>query len=475
MEVLHPCPRIQDVLDHVSCVRRFLLAGVLGVLAIAPVSGAAASGAWTTPQVLSTRTVSGTPTLAFDARGWAFSTWPSAGEHQQSASRPPSAVAFRPHRVTPYPGEETVESAPPAPVVDDSGEVIALQERRGRDTCGLATLVTLTPRFGRVNGAFARARGGWTISSHTLPAAAALGGNARGAAVVAWMQIQRGPHGCIPKELVRVAVRAPGGKFGTPMTLAHAASAGAIAASVGQDGAVLVAWRYQRTIQMRLRSPAGVWGPVRSVRTGPLQTFAAALGTNDATYLIWTHTEAMGPPEAGRIVGGAVCEARSTRCDTTVLERGTWPVPDEGGLEPEQFAVRLAFVRGGVMAAWNGWAGGHPLVRTAVATGSSFGPARPATPTGQAFVLGALAVSPAGRPALALEAAGVPVRAATGPFVAFGSPDGVFGLPEAVGSGSRRAEGEALAFSPVTGRPTLVWKAYDEALFSRSVLASTGP
>ncbi len=131
------------------------------------------------------------------------------------------------------------------------------------------------------------------------------------------------------------------------------------------------------------------------------------------------------------------------------------------------FAVRLALMGGGALAAWNSWAGDHLRVQTATATHSGFGTARAATPAGQAFTLGALAVSPAGRPALALTG--------NGPFVAFGSPDGSFGVPETVGAFGSRTEGEALAFSPLTGRPTLVWTTYNEALPSRAVLASTAP
>lgn len=365
-----------------------------------------------------------------------------------------------------------MEGPPPAPVLDDSGDVVALQQRRIRDTCGLAIVFTLTPRLGRVNGAFSRATGGWTILSHTLPPAAALAGNGRGTAAAAWVEMQRNAQGrCLLKELVRVAVRPPGGAFGAPVTLAHAASSGAIAASVGQDGEILVAWRYGQTIQTRLRSAAGAWGPTRDVRTGPVDSFAAALGPNGSTYLIWTHTQATSAPEAARVVGAAARTAHSTTFDTTILERGTWPTTYELGDSPERFAVRLALVRGGALAAWNGWAGDHLQVQTSTATGGRFDAAQLATPAGQGFALGALAVSPSGRPALALTSAASVIR--SGPFVAFGSPGGSFGAPQAVGPVSSRIEGEALAFSPLTGQPTLVWTHYDEASFSDNVLAST--
>ena len=77
----------------------------------------------------------------------------------------------------------------------------------------------------------------------------------------------------------------------------------------------------------------------------------------------------------------------------------------------------------------------------------------------------------AGRPALALTSNASITT--SGPSVAFGSADGSFGAPEEVGPGSSRIEGEALAFSPLTGRPTLVWTQYNDAMSHDVVLAST--
>ena len=448
----------------------------MGALGMSPARGAAAAaGSWTTPQPLSTGPAVGTPTLAFDARGWAFSTWANGSDRppaRWSASRTPSAAAFRHARPAPFIGEETVEAPPPAPVVDNSGTVITLQQRRIRGGCGLAEIYTLTPRFGRVNGSFAPAHGGWTIFSHTIPPAVALAGNGRGMAVAAWMQLQRDARGrCVNAELVRVAVRTPGGAFGAPVTLARAASSGAIAASVAQDGEILVAWRYGQRIETRSRSAAGAWRPMRSAATGPVDSFAATLGSAGSTYLIWTHTQATEAPQAARVVGAAVRGARSTRFATSTLERGTWPTTYSLGESPERFAVRLAVVRNGALAAWTSWAGDHMQVQTATATTRRFGAARLATPIGQDFVLGDLAASAAGRPALALtsNASITP----SGPFVALGSTHGSFGAPEEVGPGSPRIQDEALAFSPSTGRPTLVWTQYNEALPPDVALASS--
>ena len=52
------------------------------------------------------------------------------------------------------------------------------------------------------------------------------------------------------------------------------------------------------------------------------------------------------------------------------------------------------------------------------------------------------------------------------PFVALAAADGSFAAPEAVRPGSPSVNGEALAFSPLTERPTLVWTQFKVALAS---------
>jgi hypothetical protein len=436
---------------------------VASALGVAPPAGAAA-GTWRSPQMLSTGRAAGTPTLGFDAHGAALATWASArGAGRRSASRPPSAAAFRADRAAPNIGEEVVEGPPPAPVVDGSGGVIAIQQRTIRPACGLGTLFELTPRFGRVNGTFAPARSGWTIFSHTEPPAVALAGNRHGLAVVAWMQLQRNARGCLNRDIVRVAVRRPGGAFGTPVTLARGASYGAIAASVSQRGEMLVAWRHGQTLETRSRSAHGGWGPTRVINVGRVDSFAATLAATGAAYLIWTRTQPSSAPENVRVVGATVRGAHSTRFVTTVLERGTWP--DTLIDRPERRAVRLAALHRGALAAWTSWAGDHLQVLSATATGGRFGTARLATPAGQDFALGDLATSAAGRAGLALTS-DASVGLPSGPFVALGVADGSFGAPETVGPGGPNVNGEALAFGPLNGRPTLVWTQHGDALAS---------
>jgi len=437
--------------------------GMMGAVGVAPCSGAVAS-TWSSPQTLSKRPAAGTPTLAFDGHGSAMATWATAfGAGRRSASRPPSTAAFAPDRAAPDIGEEVVEGLPPAPVIDSSGHVIAIQQRKIRPACGLATIFTLTPRFGHANGTFAPARGGWTIFSHTEPPAVALAANRRGRTVVAWLQLQRDSRGrCVNREMVRAAVRQPDGAFGPAQTLARGASSGAVAASVGQHGEMLIAWRHGQKIETRSRSAHRAWGSPQRIPVGRVDSVATALDSDGAAYLIWTRTQPTSAPEAVRVVGTAVRGAHSKRFTTIILERGSWPntLIDR----PERRAVHLALSPSGALAAWTSWAGDHLQVLMATATGGRFGAAHATTPAGQDFALGDLATSTAGRPALALtsNASTTP----SGPFVALGAADGSFGAPEVVGPGAPNIIGEALAFSPLTGQPTLVWTQL------RSVLAS---
>lgn len=444
--------------------RRRALVGAAAVLSIWPAAGAAA--AWTSPQTLSPAPAAGTPTLSFGDDGGALATWATAGgAGRRSAARLPSRAAFGPSRAAPDIGQEIVEGLPPAPVVDRSGRVIAIAQRKVRPACGLATIYTLTPRFGRVSGSFAPARGSWTIFSHTEPPAVALAGNRDGVAVVAWLQLHRDAHGrCVEQEDVRVAVRRPGGAFAAPVTLARGASSGTIVASVSGDGELLVAWRHGAAIETRSRSAHGTWRATSRIDAGGLDSLAATLGADGTAYLVWTRTRPTGADRSARVVGAAVRAARATRFSTSILERGTWPVALID--RPERRMARVALSRGGAIAAWTSATSDHLRVLTAMAPGARFAAARPATPEGRDFALGDLAVSRAGRPALALTAD--TSQTPSGPFVVLGAAaGGGFGLPEAVGPGSAAINGEALAFSPRTGRPTLVWTQF------RTVMAAT--
>jgi hypothetical protein len=435
--------------------RVVLLVGLAANLAVA--AGGPARAAWSPPDRLSTGDASGTPTLAFDARGWALATWAQRfGAGWRSASRAPSAAVFAPDRPSPDLGEEVVESVPPAPVVDRAGGVIAVQQRELGDACGgAARRYELTSRFGRVTGTFARAGRARVVFSRIQPPAVALAGNGRGAAAFVWREVQRDARGrCIrpTRELVRAVVRRPGHGFGAPVTLARSVSTGPLAAAVGAHDDVLAVWRRGRMLETRTWRRHGAWRPKRRISADRVGSIAAAMGADGSAYLVWSSWPGTNIPDGERTVRAATRPAHGQRFQAVSLGSDVWPA----GLvdRPERRAVRLALLERGAIAAWTSWDGSHLRVLTATSRGRRFGTAQASTPPGRDYALGALAVSPAGLPAVALTD---PVDPMTPPLTAFANRDGSFGLPEAVTGGAAGIGGQALAFSPVTGRPTLVW------------------
>ena len=339
-------------------------------------------------------------------------------------------------------------------MVDGAGGVVALQQRKLGPACGLATRFALTPRFGSVTGAFARARAGWTVFSHTEPPAVALAGNARGVAVVAWLGVERDARGrCIhpATEFVRVAVRQPGRPFGALETLAHHVSAGPIAAAVS-------ARRAPRRLAARLEARSAHAHPARRVAPDAAHRERAAGLTHRRLGTRRRRLPGLARPSRERLERRPQRRrgrraAGAARFNAATLDRATWP--NDPYDIPSRFTVRLALLRHGAIAAWTSSDGTRLRVLTATSRGGRFAAARQATPAGQDYALGDLATGPTGRPALALTA--TPVTTPTGPFFALGSAAGSFGAPEAIGAGTAHVDGEALAFSPRTGRPTLVW------------------
>ena len=448
------------------------LLGLATMLALS--AGGAARADWTPPDRLSAGEASGTPTLAFDARGWALATWAQRfGAGRRSASRAPAAAAFRPDRPAPGLGDEVVESPPPAPVVDRAGGVLAVQQRKLGHACGVATRYALTPRFGRVTGTFASAGRARVVFSHTEPPAVALAGNARGAAVLVWREVERDGHGrCLRpvRELVRAAVRRPRHGFGTPVTLARSVSTGPIAAAVGAQGDVLVVWRRGNMLETRTRSAHGAWGPKLRVLAGRAGSIAAAVEANGSADLVWSSWQG-NIPDDPRTVNAATRPPHARRFAATSLGRDVWPANLVD--RRERRAVRLALLPHAAIAAWTSWDGSNLRVLTATSTGGRFGTARPSTPAGSDYTLGDLATAPAGLVGLALGSEAV--DSLTTPFAAFAERDGSFGAPEPIAPGAETIGGEALAFSPVTGRPTLVWTQtrFQDGQATTATLAST--
>ena len=125
---------------------RAAVTGVLTLIVCTP----AALASWSAPQTLSSREATGTPALGIDVHGAALATWARQfGRGWRLASRPAGADAFGLQRAAPYLGDEVVDGALPAPLVYGDRRALALEQHKGRSTCGgLATRYALAARSG---------------------------------------------------------------------------------------------------------------------------------------------------------------------------------------------------------------------------------------------------------------------------------------------------------------------------------------
>ncbi len=429
---------------------RAAVTGVLTLLVCTP----AALASWSAPQTLSSREATGTPALGIDAHGAALATWARPfGRGWRLASRPAGADAFGPQRAAPYLGDEVVDGALPAPLVYGDRRTLALEQHKGRSTCGgLATRYALAARSGpRLAGARHLA----TIFSHQQPPPLALAGNRHGVAIAAWIEYPRDARGrCIRTrgEVLKAAVHRPGAGFGQPVTLLRGVVSQIVAVAVGERGDMLVAIRRKGGLETRSRGTSGHWSAPRELTIADQRVDAlrAAIAPDGAAWLLWSSGLS-----GARTVSSAARRPRTTRFGAVrVLERSV--LTDELLDSPDRWRLRIATPeRGtGATAAWTSSDGVHLRVMVALARGDApLEPPAQLTPAGEDFVLGDLALG-AGRRAIAVisrppggpGSARVAVAGGIAPFPAL----------EPVGDGGR-IDGEALALDPVTREPTLVW------------------
>ncbi len=425
--------------------------GVLTLLVCTP----AAFASWSAPQTLSSQQATGTPALGIDARGNALATWARPFERGwRLASRPAGANAFGPQRAAPYLGDEVVDAGLPVPLVYGHGQALALEQHKGRSTCGgLATRYAIAARSGpRLAGARHLA----TLFSHQQPPPLAFAGNRHGVAIAAWIEYPRDARGrCVRTrgEVLKAAVHRPGAGFGAPVTLIRGVVSQTLAVAVGERGDMLVAIRRKGSLETRSRGLSGRWSAPRKLTIADQRVDAvrAAIAPDGAAWLLWSSGSS-----GVRTVSSAVRAPRTTRFHAPrVLERSV--LADELIDSPERYRLRIATPqRGtGATAAWTSSDGVHLRVMVALARGDDpLAPPAQLTPADEDFVLGDLALG-AGRRAIAVLS-----RPATGPgsaLVAVSGGIAPFGAPEPVGDSGGRIDGEALALDPVTREPTLVW------------------
>jgi len=450
---------------------------LLGLLALAVslvTGGAWAAAPWSAPQDVSSPSAQlGSPSLAFDRRGRALAAWSwyrSSGVQAgwRSSTRPPGrATVFAPEQPAPPLGLADFP-LPAAPVLFGSTRALAIEQRNlGYDARCDGYRFSLAARFGRSDGVFGVAEPLARVLVDMLVVDVAPAANDHGDALAAWSEISPGATGCRTRQrpgaprrrrAVRVVMRSPGTAFGAPVTLSSGAPPGAVLASVGSGGDMLVAWQRAGVLEARYRRARGHWGPVLSVAKlqsgaglgGPL----AAVTSDGRAYLVWA--SGGGGRRPGRQVVHAASLALGAKRFRAVQTIDSAPWPGGGDLRPIPTIVRLKLSPGGSRAtlAWTAWDGAHWRARVAE-TGRNGRFSRPvtATPPGSDYAVDDVAVRRDGRLGLALQSAlgSMGMRLS----VALGSARGAFGFPEEVATGDIRQS--SIAASPLTSQFTIVW------------------
>jgi hypothetical protein len=254
-----------------------------------------------------------------------------------------------------------------------------------------------------------------------------LAGNAGGLLALAWFD-DRGTS----NDVVKVALRLPGGGFGKPLRLARE-KVRSVSVAVGERGQVLVAWDAFGKVRTRLRARSrfGRTDTIRSFRAfnARLQTGVAA---NGRAIVGWTAKFRSEGGTAGPTYQQvAVRPAGGDRFRAAQLLGQTADAPDAEG------TLRLD-VSGEPQVAWTQENG---VLRSRADAEGVFGAAAPVAPAGSVLqdIVGDTTVWTQGR---VLVADGVPV------------------------SSPGATQGDA-AFDPLTGQPAVVWLQDGRVMTSR--------
>jgi len=433
------------------------LAATVAAAAMLVTAVPATAATWTAPASISTPH---TFVLGLEAAStgdgsvvadWGFQdgTGTAATRGTRGASLAPGAAAFGAERVLPRDTERVLPYArrSVAALIFTQGFAAG-----GRDRIAVA--------FGSADGpALGTAR---TVVTEDVAFRPAFAMGPDGTGLVAWIARASGA-----RRVVKVALRAPGGRFGAPSIIAGTGRANTVTAAVGPQGQRLVAFERGGRLLVRVRQPGHNWGAVQdlgAVAQGTDNRLAALITSGGRAMLADVHRQLSEGGDAGpllvdawvRPVGASRFGARQR------LEQADGVGASDPALVPGDG-------RGAVLA----WAGGDPgapatpdgpstRVRVSV-TGADgrFGAAQP--------------LSPAARPVKAVAAAGNgsavvvswvqidPASDGDGQVLAaVRTVGGAFGAPEAV-SPSENASETAPGFTRTPdNRPFVLWAARPE-------------
>jgi hypothetical protein len=184
--------------------------------------------------------------------------------------------------------------------VDDAGRALLAGGLRRRSVFDEAPGVARGGVFGGFGPVLALARG---RSGHYTGRDAALAGNRRGDAVVAWTRYPYDPEGSSCERCYEVfaRVRRAGGQFGPRVTIARRQDVGDLEVALNAEGRGVVAWadepRNTSPVRVRMLSPSGRWGeleelpdvvPDRSAFFDSPSDLAAAISPRGRVLLAWS-------------------------------------------------------------------------------------------------------------------------------------------------------------------------------------------
>lgn len=412
--------------------KRALLATLL---LVAPAHAAAP---WSEPVSVSRpATFVDDPFVGFGADGRPITTW-RAGNGVGTSS----TGGFRVGTLAPSGPERSAPELASRPELYATGALVSLTRASTSDPSGQG--IRLGATFGRTNGTFDPPRRIATYRGYARPALAA---NARGAAVAAFIAF-RSPRSS--DRLLRVSLRAAGGRFATPTTIRGNGRIDAVTAAIGPRGDLVVAYARDGRLEARVRRAGHGFGSVQDLgptAKGTATLIRAAVAASGRVYVAWaTQQLSEGGPAGTPHISTAVETAGSSRCRAAVARAETALSPTNGAT----LALR-ATPAGDAVLVWSSAAASVPSVVIETTTPSAtFTAARRFTDPQPVDV--DVATGSDGRATVVWSTEDGRVstthrRAGAG-----------FGPAESVAA-PESARQPSVAYDPASGAPTVVWSA----------------
>jgi hypothetical protein len=374
---------------------------------------------------------------------WSFGdgTGTGATSGTRGASLAPGAAAFGPERTLPSATTQVVPYA---------RRSIAALLRTNLDAAG--SRVRLAVAFGSADGPSLGAPR--TVATDAVAFVPRLALGADGSGLLAWVARASGD-----RRVVKVALRAPGGRFGTPSTISGTGRANTLTAAAGPQGQRVVAFERSGHLFARYRPAGRNWSATEdlgAVAAGTDNHLAALITSGGRAMIADVHRQLTEGGGAGPLfVDAWVRPVGATRFGAVQrLEQADVAASDPALVQGDGRGAVLAWAGGDGPATPNG--PGSRAKVSVMGTDGRFGAAQPLSPPAQPVT----AVGAAGNGSATIVSW---VRIDPGSdvsgqvFAAVRPVGGAFGPPETV-SPDEHASATAPAFTRTPdNRPLVLW------------------